>query len=134
LESASPRPIQPLSGSTPWLKVLLDSGNSFSRPNAIVKIWIIYNFSVPTADSVSSFKSTIFNKWADIDTLLCGAGREKDIEPGQNGSHAYERLKEVKLLNNRVESEVVLAFLKQWVLNSPGLEKRGILNTGSKHG
>ena len=73
----------------------------------------------------------------DIDTLLCRAGREKDFEPGQNGSHAYERLKEVKiecLLNNRVGSEVAPGFLKQWVLNSPGLEKRGILNTCSKNG
>lgn len=116
-------------GALPWLKALLDSGSSFSRPNAITKICITYTLHVPTSDNVSSLNTTIFDAWADIDALLCGTSTEN--EPGQNVSHAYERLKEVKLvfmLQNRIGFEVAPEFLKQLVLDSPGLEKRGIFS------
>lgn len=108
-----------------WLKALLDSGSSSSRPNAVVKIWIVYTIYLST--SYRALKPIVLDKWVDIDALLCGNDTGKDSESG--GSHAYERLKEVKLeflLENL--NGFAPKFLEQLVLDSPGLERRGILS------
>ncbi|KAF8809461.1 hypothetical protein BYT27DRAFT_7187758 [Phlegmacium glaucopus] len=128
-EVAPPTPIRPFSSSIPWLRTLLESGSSFSRPNAIAKIWIIYSLYLPVPYMDHSLKTTIFDKWADIDALLCGTGNI--FELGQYGSHAYERLQEVKLecmLENPIGIGVAPGLLKGMDLDSPELEKRGILS------
>lgn len=89
-----------------WLRALLESGSSSSRSNAVVKIWVIYLSAYYRA-----LKPTVLEKWVDIDALLCGNDTGKDSESGQNESHAYERLKEVK---PEFRKDLLLNFWNNW--------------------
>lgn len=71
----------------------------------------------------------IFDSWREIDAILCG-GELTDAEE-QNPKHgAYESLKTVTLdfmLENPIGFGIAPRFLKELVLESPGLERKDIL-------
>lgn len=77
-----------------------------------------------------SINTNIFDRWADIDAILCGRDDEKDSQY----SHAYDNLRNVRLefaLENPIGFGVAPRFLKEVVLDSPGLEEKDILLVGA---
>jgi len=88
-------------------------------------IWIVYGL-------YQSLNTTIFDRWSDIDSILCGTEPGMDFEPGRSSKypHPYENLESVKLefmLENPIGFGVAPRFLKEIVLESPGLKERNIL-------
>jgi hypothetical protein len=113
----------------PWLSSVLQTGIDSihpKRPNAIESIWVVYSLYLPAPYMDRSINTAIFDAWSEVDAILSGMGSGADFEVAS----AYESLKNVKLefmLENPIGFGVAPRFLKDVVLDSPGLEKRDML-------
>lgn len=127
--------LQKLDDPLPWLSALLQTGiNSLypTQANAVRSIWIVYALYLPAPYMDLSVNTTIFEQWSEVDAILCGTEPGMDFEPGRSSRypHPYESLESVKLefmLENPIGFGVAPRFLKEIVLESPGLEERNIL-------
>ncbi|KAF8159464.1 hypothetical protein B0H34DRAFT_796708 [Crassisporium funariophilum] len=128
--------LQKMEDPLPWLCALLQTGISSSRSNAIRNILIVYAIYLPAPYMDRSVNTTIFEMWRDIDAVLCGTEPGMDFQPGRSAlyEHAYEKLERVMLefvLENPIGFDVAPRFMKEMVLDSPGLEERKILHIGA---
>ena len=127
--------LQKLDDPLPWLSALLQTGiNSLHTTwgNSVRSIWIVYSLYLPAPYMDRSVNTTIFDRWSDVDSILCGTEPGMDFEPGRSSKypHSYENLERVKLdfmLENPIGFGVAPRFLKEIVLESPGLEERNVL-------
>ena len=127
--------LQKLDDPLPWLSALLQTGiNSLypTRANAMRSIWIVYSLYLPAPYMDRSANTAIFDRWSEVDSILCGTEPGMDFEPGRSSKypHPYENLESVKLefmLENPIGFGVAPRFLKEIVLESPGLEERNVL-------
>ncbi|PPQ67866.1 hypothetical protein CVT25_010305 [Psilocybe cyanescens] len=127
--------LQKMDDPLPWLGALLSTGKHASHPtrrNTVETIYIAYSIYLPAPYMDRSMNTAIFDRWREIDTILCGV--ESTHAESEGHAHAYETLKRVKLefmLENPIGFGVAPRFLKELVLDSPGLERRDVLRVNA---
>ncbi|KAF8906275.1 hypothetical protein CPB84DRAFT_1960076 [Gymnopilus junonius] len=127
--------LQKLDDPLPWLSTVLRTGIDSERPtriNQVQTIWIIYSLYLPAPYMDRSVNTTIFDGWKEIDDILSGTAKlgPGDDDAIQGSSHGYQNLEIVKLdfaLENPIGFGVAPRFLKEVVLDSPGLGKKDVL-------
>ncbi|RDB27750.1 hypothetical protein Hypma_003197 [Hypsizygus marmoreus] len=89
--------------------------STFTTPNSLHDIYIVYSLYLPAPYMDRSMNTAIFNGWREIDSTLT--------------SFVFQHLKSVKLefsLENPIGFDVAPRFLKEVDLQSPALDASGI--------
>ncbi|KAH9479390.1 hypothetical protein JR316_0007980 [Psilocybe cubensis] len=127
--------LQKMDDPLPWLGALFRTGVDASLPtrlNKVESIWIVYSIYLPAPYMDRSANVAIFDKWRDIDRIL--SGESDSIEAEKQGiihiDGPYGNLNRVKLdfmLENPIGFGIAPRFMRELVLESPGLERKDIL-------
>lgn len=112
----------------PWLSALLATGAD-TRQSMVKTISVLYSLYLPAPYMDRYTYNGIFSKWSDIDNILCGVVASESERT--TAEYGYKSLESVELefaLENPIGFGVAPRFLKELVLESPGLRSKGMLH------